>query len=369
MSKGNISILLVLLSIVLLGGSYLYVFKPNMEDVDTLQTEVDNLQTRYNDLYEKSQHKQEYIDNTAKLKEDFAKELAYFPATLDQEVSVMFVKGLNVDEGAKLFDVGSVGLGMPEQFYALGAATTNPDGSINTAGATYVAYKAEFPLNYSGSYDGLKNFIDYVMAYKYRMNLSSMAIAYDSNEDVYTGSVLMNAYCVAGGDREGDKISVDVKNGVDNIFLGGEGAVSTTSFSYDADNGAAIVSNNDISIVLNNANNDSTDGIIVSSGASDTYVTSADNSVQTLVITITEEGGKNYVTYAIGDKSYKKEITSSDLKVYVKSSSRVDSADTNGVKVTVDNKTSLPVFFKVDGDDATSPRFTLGSKNGTVKVY
>lgn len=373
MSKGNTIILLVLLAIVMVGGVYLYVYKPNMEEVDTIQAEVDSLQARYDELYAKSQDKQKYIDETKEFREAFQKQLTVFPATLDQEISVMFVKGLNKDEGDRQFDIASIGLGRPEQFYALGAAApvdeTADAAAEAAATATYTAYKAAFPITYSGSYEGIKEYVDYVMNYKYRMNIDSLNITYDSEADVYTGSVSMNAYCVAGADREADKISVDVKNGVANIFLGGDGAASPATYAYDSDNGASLASNNDIKIVLNNANNDNTDGIIVSSGGSDTYVTSAENSVETLTITIAEEDGKNFVTYAIGDKSYKKEITSADLKIYVESSARVDSSDTNGVKVTVDNKTSVPVFFKVSGDDSTSPRFSVGSKSGTVKVY
>ena len=44
--------------------------------------------------------------------------------------------------------------------------------------------------------------------------------------------------------------------------------------------------------------------------------------------------------------------------------------DENGIvwKVTA-NDTDMTVFVKVADDDTTSPRFTLGSKTGTVKVY
>ncbi|MDE6025195.1 MAG: hypothetical protein K2G45_07075 [Lachnospiraceae bacterium] len=374
MSKGNAIILLVLLAVLMVGGVYLYVYKPNMEEVDSLQTEVDSLQARYDELYAKSQDKQMYIDNTKMYREQFQQQLSVFPATLDQEISVMFVKGLNKDEGNQIFNVSSVGLGRPEQFYSLGAAASAEDVEADPAAAaaataTYTAYRAAFPIVYTGSYEGIKNYVDYVMNYKYRMNVASLSITYDSDSELYTGSVTMNAYCVAGGDRDADKVSVDVKNGVDNIFLGGDGAASPTTYAYDEDNGASIATNNDIKIVLNNANNDNTDGIIVSSGGSDTYVTSGANSVEALTLTIAEEDGKIFATYAIGDKSYKKEVTSTDLKIYVESSARVDGSDLNGVKVTVDNKTSIPVFFKVSGDDSTSPRFSVGSKSGTVKVY
>lgn len=369
MSKANISILLVLLSVVIVGGVYLYVYKPNMEDKDTIQAEINTLQARYDDLNAKAQKKEQYIADTAMYKAEFEDEVAYFPATLDQEISVMFIKGINKDEGVKQFDVNNVGLGRPNMFYVLGSGATQGGADVALTDDSYLCYTAAFPVSYAGSYEGIKDLLDYIMAYKYRMNVSTVTMAYNSETDAFTGSISINAYCIAGGGREADKVSVNVNNGVDNIFHGGSGAVAVSSFEYDADNGAAIVSNHDVNILLNNANNDTTDGIIVSAGGSDTYVTSGANEVVTLVITVDSEEGKNFVTYAIGDKSYKKEIVSSDLKIYVESSKRVDGNDNNGVKVTVDNKTGLPVFFKVADDDATSPRFSVGSKSGTVKVY
>lgn len=47
----------------------------------------------------------------------------------------------------------------------------------------------------------------------------------------------------------------------------------------------------------------------------------------------------------------------------------MDSDDKNGVKLNVKNGTTIPVYVKVAGDDTSSPRFALGSKTGTVKVY
>ena len=132
-----------------------------------------------------------------------------------------------------------------------------------------------------------------------------------------------------------------------------------------------LVSNHNLVILLNNANNDTSSGIIVASSESDegTYVTSAANSVQNLSIDITEEDGKKYVTYSIGADSKKAEILSSDLTIYVKSSARVDSEDKNGVDVSVSNNTDLGVYVKVADDDSSSPRFNVKSKTGTVKVY
>ena len=363
MNKSNAKILLALATIAILLMTYMYVFKPNMDEKKTLDSEIETLEKKYNDLNSKNAKKDEYLAEIEVNKAKFDEIVANYPATLDQEISVMFIKGVEKDKGNLQFGVNSVGLGQPSLFYSL-SGSTNQD---NAAG--YECYAATFPIVYEGSYEGLKDFIDYVIGYKYRMNISAFDISYNSKEDIYSGSIELNAYCVAGADRVADTVTVNVENGVYNPFLGGEGAVAPSSSSHDSDDGASIAADHDILVALNNANNDATDGIVLSAGGSDTYVTSSDNSVVDVTITVSEQDGKNMVSYAIGSSSYSMELADDELTVYVESNERVDANDTNGVKVKVENSTDVPVYVKVSGDDTTSPRFSIGSKTGVVKVY
>lgn len=358
MTQSNLKLILFLLSIVMVGGVYMYVYKPNQEDIASLEREIDTLETRYKDLKAKEANREQYEADIVTYTEGFNDIVAYYPADLRQEVSIMFIKGVEeIHEGE--FAVNSVGLGKPKQFYTIGA------------NSEYQCMQAAFPISYKGTYAGIQEFIEYIMNYKYRMNISSISIAYNPETDEATGTVALNAYCISGGDREGEPdVNVDVENGVDNIFIGGEGAAEQNVYPYDADNGASIATENNIKILLNNANNDAADGIIVSAGGDDTYVTSSENKVVNLDLVIEEdEEGKVMMTYTIGDESYTTEVTTSDVTIYVKSSDRVDSDDKNGVKLNVENTTDLDVFVKVADDDATSPRFAVGRKLGTVKVY
>lgn len=363
MSKSNIKILLFIAAVAILGLTYLYVFKENMDSAESIQAEVDSLQVRYDDLKAKEKDRDMYVSETERLNGLFEERLAYFPATLDQEISVMFIKGVEKDEGNLQFAVESVGLGEPETFYTLGSAANDGEGSASG----YQCMTAAFPIKYQGSYEGLKDFIDYIMGYKYRMNLSTINITYDSQSDIYSGTVNLNAYCVAGGDREADKVDVNVPEGVDNLFLGGDGAATVSSSGHDGDNGASIAEKHNILVGLNNANGDSSDGIIVSAGSNS--VSSTANSIETVDLKITEEDGKNQVEVALGDDSYSFELTDKELTIYVESSKRVDSDDKNGIKLNVSNSTDVAVFVKVADDDSSAPRFALGSKTGTVKVY
>ena len=354
MNKTYIKAILVLLAVVMLGASYLYIFKPKQDETETVTAEADQLEIRKQDLESKKAHEAEYKQDIETFNKQFEEILAYYPSDLDQEDMIMFVKNLNKEEGSgeEPFHVSTFSLPTPSSFYTLG------DG--------YECYTGAYPLSYTGSYEGLKTYVDYLMNYAYRMNISSFSIAYDG-ESEYSGSINMNAYCISGGDRDNNIIdyTVDVPKGVENPFIGGEGAPTNNSSAHDSDNGASIASNHDLKIDLASANNDATAGIIISGGDAD--VSSEDNSVVAVDITV-EEGS---VTYAIGSDSSSYTVASDakEVTIYVQSSARVDADDVNGITLNVTNNSQKPVFIKVADDDSASPRFKMGSRAGSVKLY
>ena len=82
LSKSNIKILLFIAAVAILGLTYLYVFKDNMSTADSIQSEVNTLQTRYDELMAKQQDREMYEEKTAEYNQKFDERLAYFPATI-----------------------------------------------------------------------------------------------------------------------------------------------------------------------------------------------------------------------------------------------------------------------------------------------
>lgn len=358
MKQSDIKILLGILCVAIVGGVYLYVFKPCMEDKEAYDAEISTLQDKYDDLKAKDKDREMYEEQTKENLAKFHEELDKFPATLVQEKSVMFIKGIDKDDE---FEVSSTGLGQPAAFFTMNPA---PDDEL---GENYECYSASFPISYEGSYEGIKELVEYVMDYPERMNITSMNISYDAEEDKYSGSISLNAYCITGNGRTDAEVDVNEPIGADNIFLGGEGSLKPSTYKYDSDNGAALKTDNDVEILLVNANNDLTDGIIVGKG--DNLLKNADNDVASVEVKVEAGDDDTYkVTYTMGDESFTVDAKD-DVKIYVKSSERVDDNDKNGVKLSIKNTTDAPVFVLVDGDDEASPRFNMGGKTGTVKVY
>jgi Tfp pilus assembly protein PilO len=375
MKDSDKKILLVLLAAAILVLTYMYVYKSAKADIDTLNADIDTLQVKLDDLKAKESLKDQYLAETEEYNVAFDEVLANYPADLNQETTVMFTKGV---EEQFDFTYNSLGLGQPSQYYVLGQTTSDDSVVVSdtdeSTDESYVCTSAAFTVSYEGSYDDLKAYMDYIANYKYRMTISNINISYSMETERCTGSLTLNAYAISGPDRTADTVDVDVPTGVDNIFVGGSSSAASSAavtYKYDSDEGAAIVSDYNVMMLLNNANSDSASGIIVAADKSDedTYVSSNDNSAVDVKISVYSADGKNFVSYEIGDQSYEKELLTDDVTIYVKSSARVDSDDTNAVNVTVSNTTSLPVFFKVADDDTTSPRFKVVNKSGVVKVY
>ena len=86
-----------------------------------------------------------------------------------------------------------------------------------------------------------------------------------------------------------------------------------------------------------------------------------DAPTYTVKISVYAQDGKNFVKYEIGDKSYETEVLTNDVTIYVKSSDRVDSEDSNGEIIDLDPLTGK-ITAKKEGDVVVSAVL----KNGTT---
>lgn len=371
MKDSDKKILIVILGIAILALAIMYVYKPAKEDIDSLNAEIAGLQAKYDDLKAKEAQRETLIAETEAFNQLFDEELKNYPADLNQETTVMFMKGIE-----EQYDFVNTSISLPRdtQFYVLGEGSGEGDIVVSEdesapAEEKYVCTTAGYGIVYEGTYAGLKDYLDYIANYKYKINVSTLNISYDQINDMCNGTLTLNMYAVNGPDRTPETVDVDVPNGVENIFVGGNKSLATTD-KYASDNGAAITTSHNLIMLLNNANSD-TSGIIIAAdeNSESTYVTSSDNSAVEVKVNVYSTDGKNFVSYEIGDKTYEKEVLTNDVTIYVKSSARVDGDDSNAAQITVSNTTALPVYFKVEGDDSVSPRFKVVNKSGVVKVY
>lgn len=398
--------LIVILGIAIFVLSIIYIAKPSWEAKQSLDAESVQLQSRLQELQAKQADRDKYEAGIVEYTEKYESILNSFPADLNQEITIMFLEGIKDDND---FSVVSLGLGEKKTFYTLGshgADTTLDAAATDTAATTeaatteattaaatetggelvegtaeqnqdqLVCYSAAFPISYSGSYKSLKDVVSYIDNYSDRMTVDTLEITFDG-ESEYSGKLDLSCYSVEGAERPERSLELEqVEIGVDNIFEGNGGAASSSSNSslnkYDDKDGAAIETSYDFYAMLNAATSDVSAKVVGQNGTGKekTVISNSDNSVSTLTYDFYEVDGKIYCKYTLDDsQSYEAEVVSAeDVKLLIQSSTRKNDEDKVGVKITIRNSTSMPVYVKVSEDDSVSPRVTV-SKNGLVKVY
>lgn len=410
--------LLGLAGVAIIVLAIIYVMKPNIDTYKQKQQEAQQLQARLQELQTKQADREKYLEDTDKYNKEFDEVLNCFPADLNQEITVVFLDGIKKDNEMAF---SKVQLGEEELFYTLGSngadATLGTGNNTSSTGATteaastenttteaastesttteaaasdalvegdapiddsaYNCFRAEFPMDYYGSYESLKDVIDYIDGYQDRMTINSIDIKYNTENDKYEGALTLYCYAVRSGDRPERSIELnDVETGVDNIFIGNgsmRGEVESDGLNkYDENDGAAIENSYDFYAMLNPSTSDVSAKVIGQNGAGKeaSVITNSDNSVSTLSYDFYEKDGKNYCKYTLDGTSYEAEVTSAeDVKILLQSSARKGDDDKVGIRVTIRNTTSLPVYVKVSGDDSVSARVDVASKTGSVKVY
>ena len=406
MKLGNTekALIMVIIGVAIMLLGIIYIAKPNYESAQSIAAENVTLQARLDELNEKQSHREETLAESAEYEEEYDTILNSFPADLNQEIIIMFLEGIH---DSNEMNWQSVSMGREEQFYALGSGgadasiATDDTADTSTEASTEEAsseeqttdaaatdgtattstglqcYRAIFPIAYAGSYESLKNVVNYVDTNSDRMTINSIDIAYDETNDVYTGNMELYCYAVKGEDRPERSVELnEIQTGVDNLFNTGyvEGAADTEGLNaYDENEGSAIETNYDFYAMLNPATSDVSAKVVGQNGSGKdaTVISDSSEGVSVLTYDFYENAGKVYCKYTLDNKkSYEAEVTSAeDVKVLLKSSAKKDSDDKVGVRVTINNTTSLPVYVKVSGDDSVSPRVTIAGTSGSVKVY
>lgn len=408
MSNSTKIALLTFIGFVVLVLSIVYFAKPNFDERQKVEAECVQLQTRLDDLLRKEADRPKYEAGIIEYENKYQEVLSSFPADLNQEISIMFMQGIKDNND---FKIENLELGEKEEFYTLGtggatatldttaeaetaegteatseeaatdeaAESTPAEGELSVEGDSadpdaLVCYRASLPLTYYGSYNSLKDVVAYIDTYSDRMTVNNLSITY-TDDGTYEGDMDVMCYSVEGESRPERNIDLNnIEVGVDNIF--GGTATSTNAGTalnkYDDNDGISIETSYDFYTMVNASSSDVSAKVVGQngSGKESSVISNSDNTISTVNYEIYEKDGKNYCKYTLDDsKSYEAEITSADdIKILVQSSERKNDDDQVKVKMTINNQTSMPVYVKVSGDDAVSPRVNI-SKTGLVKVY
>ncbi len=372
-SERDKKLLYLLAIIVIIVLAFFFGFRNITSATEALNREYQEENRRYMDLKIKHSKIEKYRTDTEKYKLLYEAMMAQYPAGYTQEYLIMFLA--NTEDKTGIW-FSQVGLAETSESYAFGRySSSNPSSTGYKLQSNIAGYTTVISLSYEATYDEFKTFIEYMENYTDKYSIDSISCTYREEEGIVSGSLQLTQYAIAG-DREFANVRVPaITIGTDNIF--DSATFSAGDGSYDDTDGARIIYDYDMYMILSASTSD-VDSIIMGVKNDDKTIISANsNKTEDVLIKVTGTEGSYRVWYTVGDKKYPAEnydmgadfAPGSTLDLLVISSERNDAKDTSGAKVTIQNETDMRLNIKVVNDDSYSPRYTAYSVDGDVKTY
>ena len=234
-------LLVYLIAISIIAGSYFFVAKPLLDKQAKLNEEISELQqkvTHYTEIYNNMDN---YESQIAEAQTKYNETCNKLFGGLNQDNTIMMVKDL---ENAT--DVWIARLSFTEEDVVFGEeiADANAEGTETTEGAEAAAddgseaapasmqgVRQDLNIDYAASYDNFKRFIEYIENHDERLFISSINATYSVDSGLVGGSMVLSQYAILGTDKEYKAPEINnVTLGTDTIFKTG-----TTLLAPDSD--------------------------------------------------------------------------------------------------------------------------------------
>ena len=242
-SKKEIYILLIFVGILAVVAAYFLAYQPNMESAEALEAENAQLQERINDLNDKMENKDSYVEETAAMNEEMDAILKQFPIDVREEDGVLLAInqeliapmvidsiGITASEPTALpdaeeedvdhtYEIDEIEEYEAEEGIADEAeqAADAEDGSGTNL--PYTLMQRSVTMNYLVSYEGLKRGIKNISVQDNRMSINNLTVSYDETTGLLNGTTVVDMYSIPGQDKEYVQPNFSsVLVGSDNIF-------------------------------------------------------------------------------------------------------------------------------------------------------
>lgn len=255
LSDSDKRLLVIFLAIVLVACSYFFIFTKGMSKA----AEVEEKNAADRQTVQKMEAMEAGLPKVKaqieKLKQKQADIIKKYPSDLTTEKVIYILQ--NMEDQAN-FEVTSISFLMDAPMEVTTAQTapaasdTTDDGTADATGSTEATdssntdaaaeeqttvptvrgYYASIGVDFDTTYDGLKDMIKFFNDYDDRITITATSIAYDSETDGLTGSLILNMYYIADTGKDYVPPKFDfMSKGVDSIFGASTGEGTQTGNS------------------------------------------------------------------------------------------------------------------------------------------
>lgn len=207
--KKIIEYVLLLLIVLIAGGTYLYGYQPLHEKAEALQKENKDTEARISELQTKIAMRPIYEDGIKTSDEVIDKVLEKYGPGNTPEKSIMFVSGIEDYVEAQASTIG-FGADTVEYMSSMSDENGNPE---------IVMTESKLNITYTSSYQGLKDMMDYINANPERMNVDSFNAQFNQQTGGLAGTLVLNLYGIrAEGKTYVDPLIAGINLGTEDIF-------------------------------------------------------------------------------------------------------------------------------------------------------
>lgn len=230
-------ILLMFSGVAVFAAGYFFGYRPQMSKAEEIETASAPLETRLNELLEMAKNKEFYVEETSRYNQEVSDYVAQFPTdvkeedgillardmenTLDMEVSnigistrnfIASLDGSTEEEIGELVDQTlseKANEQTQEQINEVEGTDTKAEEALADATEAAVSDAADLTdqtvlfrrldtLQFNGTYDSLKDAVDYLASRSGRMTLDSVDASFDASTGNLIGTITVNMFSMTG---------------------------------------------------------------------------------------------------------------------------------------------------------------------------
>lgn len=214
MNRKDVQLLILVMGILVAVLSWQFVYNPNQDKAEQISAENDSLRATVAELEEMLGKKEQYIADTASMKQECNDIISRFEPGFEVEDEMLYLYNMeNVADNQVV--VPSIGFGQSAEIPYTGVTTVD---EYELADDGMQLYTTQDSISFVTTYSGLKNVVRYIYDIPGRKSISSVSLS--AGTDGYlSGSMSLDFYCLTGTDRAYIPADIPgVRLGRDNIF-------------------------------------------------------------------------------------------------------------------------------------------------------